>query len=97
MTLTEMRRALETADDDEPDEENPQRPRSRLPPQDRGVGQSRSCLVEVDLPGGKGKAKKGTLTFANTVSSLKRAGSSRDGTSGLQRSAPRRAQSCMNG
>jgi hypothetical protein len=102
MSLNEMRLALHTAmssdDSDEPEEEKALRPKSRLPPDNRGVVQSRSCIVEVDLPGGGAAGagnKKGTLTFANSVSELKRAGSSR--VDGPRRTPPLRAQSCMEG
>jgi hypothetical protein len=96
MTLTEMRRALETVVDEQEEDKNA-RPNSRLPPENRGVTQSRSCLVKVDLPGGSGAAKTGTLTYANSISQLKRAGSSRglDGPSLMRAAPPRRVQSCM--
>lgn len=93
MTLGEMRKAVEKMNQ-EPEEEKNSRPKSRLPPDNRGVKESRSCLVEVDLPGGSA-GRKGTLTFANSVSHLKRAGSSRADVP--RRSAPRRAQSCIDG
>mmetsp|Transcript_82665 Transcript_82665/g.124060 ORF Transcript_82665/g.124060 Transcript_82665/m.124060 type:complete len:103 (-) Transcript_82665:225-533(-) len=102
MTLGEMRMALETSNE-EPEEDKNERPKSRLPPERRGVGQSRSSVVEVDLPGGTGAGRKGTLTFANSVSELKRSGSSRVGPGGppaargLQRTAPQRTQSCAQG
>jgi hypothetical protein len=105
MSLSEMRRALETSIAEEPTSPSQQRerPKSRLPPEVRGVSESRSCIVEMNL-GGLGTKKMGTLTFANTVGKLKRAGSSRGGdTSGLsreggiRRAPPRRAQSCMDG
>lgn len=108
MTLSEMRRALETAVE-EPDSQSTEetmRPKSRLPPERRGVAQSRSCLVEMDLPAGASTRRKGTLTFANSVSELKRSGSSRptnlqmgenSPAKPLRRAPPRRAQSCMDG
>ena len=97
MTLNEMRRALESAAEG-PDSPASTEPTARLAPASRGVTQSRSCLVEVDLPGegGSSSRRKGTLTFANTVGDLKRAGSSRGVRSGGTRTAPRRAQSCLN-
>lgn len=111
-----MRRALQTADPLEPcgeeDETNTlgadeQTHKSRLPPESRGLRESRSLLVEVDLAplGADGRGRKGTLTFANSVSELRRAGSSRE-TSGSggsplgkpeRRAPPRRAQSCAQG
>ena len=104
MSLSEMRRALETSIAEEPDSpsQKKERRKSRLPPETRGVEQSRSCIVEMNLGGSS--QKKGTLTFANTVGQLKRAGSSRGGDTaglrregGVRRAPPRRAQSCMDG
>ena len=98
MTLTEMRRALETTpstDEQEEAELSTEDLISRLPPENRGVNQSRSCLVEVDLPAGGNASRKGTLTFSNSISEFKRAGSSRR--PGPRRAPPRRAQSCLNG
>lgn len=104
MTLSEMRRALETADPDSGDtddsETSENRPQSRLPPESRGVKESRSLIVEVDLAPLHG-GRKGTLTFANSVSELRRAGSSRIGGEAprkpLRRTPPSRAESCANG
>jgi hypothetical protein len=100
-----MRRAPEKSIAEEPDSPSQQRerPKSQLPVKARGVEHSRSCIVEMNL-GGSSK-KKGTLTFANTVGQLKRAGSSRGGEDtaglrregGVRRAPPRRAQSCMEG
>ena len=110
-SLTEMRRALETQheEDEELDPEEAElreasRPKSRLPPSERGVTQSRSCLVEIEVPDGANptRRKMGTLTYANTVGQLSRAGSSRAGEGGggprrpPRRAPPRRAQSCMD-
>ena len=105
-SLSEMRRALETQHEEEEDlgpEEaelrDAARPKSRLAPSERGVTQTRSCLVEIEVPEGTTR-RKGTLTFANTVGQLSRAGSSRgEGGSGPRRpprrAPPRRAQSCI--
>ena len=92
--LGEMRKALEAADPEDGDDSS-DRPK-RQEPQNRGVAKSRSMVMEVDLPG-NGKSKKGTLTFANSVGELKRSGMSRRGSVEFSRSAPRRAQSCIDG
>lgn len=113
MTLSEMRRALETTtvtsvDDMNggqccsstlPNEDNNHS--SRLPPESRGVKESRSSIIEVDLSSpDTPNQRKGTLTFANSVRELRRAGSSRPMESTekpLRRAPPRRVQSCMQG
>eukprot|EP00934_Nitzschia_sp_Nitz4_P007552 Nitzschia sp. Nitz4//scaffold229_size32011//11092//11367//NITZ4_007916-RA/size32011-processed-gene-0.8-mRNA-1//1//CDS//3329542850//7542//frame0 len=91
MTLSAMRRALESADENEVD-------LTRTAPEERGVKESRSLLVEID----QGSGRKGTLTFANSVRELRRAGSSRENSSGGSpgvglRKPPARSQSCMQG
>lgn len=95
-----MRKSLEDSvgegGEGEVDEEGDANAKSRIAPQNRGVGKSRSMVMEVDLPGSGGAHKKGTLTFANSVSELKRSGMSRRGEE-FSRSAPRRAQSCIDG
>ncbi len=106
MTLSEMRRALETTSEEvssnecctsTPDDHY----NTRLPPDSRGVKESRSSIIEVDLSSPETpNQRKGTLTFANSVRELRRAGSSRGVESGdkpTQRVPPRRVQSCMQG
>lgn len=130
MTLSEMRRALETttsttttttaaADGEEignegcssssPNEDDNNDATtthsSRLPPDSRGVKESRSSIIEVDLSSpNTPNQRKGTLTFANSVRELRRAGSSRAGEPTTpdcekpeRRGPPRRVHSCMQG
>jgi hypothetical protein len=97
MTLGEMRKSLEESAGDgaEAEEEgDSSNTKSRIAPQNRGVGKSRSMVMEVDLPGLGGSHKKGTLTFANSVSELKRSGMSRRGEE-FSRPTPQRAQSAQ--
>ena len=53
---------------------------ARLPPDSRGVKESRSSIIKVDLSAPETPSRnprRGTLTFANSVRELRRAGSSR--------------------
>jgi hypothetical protein len=75
---------------------------ARTPPDRRGdLRKSRSLLVEMEVGIKSPTPRRGTLTFAKSVSELKRAGSSREmGPASPKpklRSAPCRSQSCVTG